>query len=138
MSNFDIVKIYDELSALDANIADTKQQRDQLVKSVRDYYGDDLGAKLKAKPEPFGKVSLEEHGIEVSLTIPKKVIWDQDKLAEIYRLIKESGDDPAEYIEVTYSVKESAYKNLTEKRKTVIDQARTVKDGTPKIDIKQK
>lgn len=135
MTNFDIVALYDELSALDANLAETNQQRENLLSQVKEYYKDDIAARYKAKKEPYGTASIEDSGVTVKFDVPKYVKWDQGLLAEIYQRIKDEGGDPEHYIKIKYDVSEKTYNALTEKQRSIFDAARTVSDGKTKIEL---
>lgn len=41
--------------------------------------------------------------------LPKKVSWDQDRLAAMAERIRAAGDDPTEYLEIAYRVSERRY-----------------------------
>ena len=63
--------------------------------------------------------------------LPKKVDWDQSKLAEITRRIAANGDDPAQYVEISYRVSETKFGAWPESLKSAFVQARTLKTGRP-------
>jgi hypothetical protein len=63
--------------------------------------------------------------------LPKRVEWDQDRLAAVVDRIRAAGDDPAEYVEVTYKVPERAYTAWPEHIRTAFTAARTVRTGKP-------
>jgi hypothetical protein len=41
--------------------------------------------------------------------LPKKPVWDQARLAEIAQRISTSGDNPAEFLDISYKVAERKY-----------------------------
>ena len=61
--------------------------------------------------------------------LPKRVEWDQGKLAAVVERIRATGDDPAEYVEVTYKVAERAYTAWPEHIRSAFTAARTVRTG---------
>jgi len=87
-------------------------QATELVKAVQD--------------KDTGTFTTTDDGVIVKASVGKTVKWDQGKLAAIYNKIKESGDDPAQYIKAEYSVPENYYKGWPEQVKTVFLPARTV------------
>lgn len=84
----------------------------------------------KEKGNSYGVIHLD--GFVVNT--PKKVVWDQDKLAEIYQSISLSNEDPKDYIKITYDVSESKYNAWPESIRSSFDVARTVSPG--KVTIK--
>lgn len=90
---------------------------------------------LKAKDEPFGDVKIIVGNREVKVNVPKKVSWEQKKLAEKRKLIVEAGDNPDVYIDTEYSVSETAYKKWPDDVREFFQDARTVSAGNPSIKI---
>lgn len=90
---------------------------------------------LKAKDEPFGDVKIIVGNREVKVNVPKKVLWEQKKLAEKRKLIIEAGDNPDVYIDTEYSVSETAYKKWPDDVREFFQDARTVSAGNPSIKI---
>jgi len=54
-------------------------------------------------------VRVEDEGIVIVADLPKKVSWDQDRLAAMAERIRAAGDDPTEYLEIAYRVPERRY-----------------------------
>lgn len=69
--------------------------------------------------------------MSISADLPKKVEWDQARLADITRRIAENGDDPAQYVEISYRVSESKYGAWPESLKSSFTLARTLRTGKP-------
>ena len=67
--------------------------------------------------------------------VPKRIDWDQDKLAAIVGRIRQSGDDPAEYVRTTYEVSERAYGAWPSPIRRLFEPARTLKLGKPRYAI---
>ena len=76
-----------------------------------------------------GLVHFEEDGVRISVDLPKKPEWDQKKLAQIVTKIAADGDDPAEYVEITYKVPERKYGAWPAHIRQVFAPARTLKTG---------
>jgi hypothetical protein len=49
-----------------------------------------------------GIVHFDDDGVLVTAELPKKPVWDQKKLSVIAGRIAAAGDDPAEFLEITY------------------------------------
>lgn len=78
-----------------------------------------------------GVVHFDDGHVRITADLPKKVDWDQTKLAEISRRIAANGDDPAQYVEISYRVSESKFSAWPESLKSAFVQARTLKTGKP-------
>jgi hypothetical protein len=78
-----------------------------------------------------GTVNFDDDGVRVSSDLPKKPVWDQARLAEIAQRISASGDNPAEFLDISYKVAERKYTAWPESLRTVFEPARTLKTGKP-------
>ena len=76
-----------------------------------------------------GTVRFTDGDVTVVADLPKRVEWDQGKLAAVVERIRSAGDNPAEYVEVTYKVAERAYTVWPEHIRTAFTAARTVRTG---------
>ena len=78
-----------------------------------------------------GVVHFDDGEVQITADLPKKVEWDQKQLAEINRRIAESGENPAQYIEISYRVSETKFGAWPESLKAGFTKARTLKTGKP-------
>jgi len=92
---------------------------------------------LSAKPEPYGVVNVQDQGFKIAITTPKKVEWDQKELAKVVDEIRTAGEDPTEYVDIEYSVPETKYKAWPQAIKEAFIKARTVRPGTPTMNISE-
>ena len=67
--------------------------------------------------------------------LPKRVEWDQAKLAAMVERIRAAGEDPAEYVEISFKVPERAYAAWPEAIRQGFEPARTVKTGALKVEL---
>lgn len=102
-----------------------KKIKEQIIASVEKEAMD----QLNKKSEPFGVVRVGH----VSITYPKKVKWDQTKLADLYEQIKKGNENPLDYMKVEYDVPETKYKAWPEVIKNEFVSARTVERGNPTL-----
>ena len=80
----------------------------------------------------FGTVRFDDGNITVIADLPKRApSWDQKRLAGIVQRIRDAGDDPEEYVEITFKVTESRFKNWPSHIRRTFEPARTVKAGKP-------
>jgi len=82
-----------------------------------------------------GTVRLVDGDYTVVADLPKRVDWDQEKLAQIAANIADSGEDPTEFIETKLSVSERKYGALPEAWRKGFEPARTVKTGALKVTL---
>jgi len=78
-----------------------------------------------------GVVHFEDGPVQITADLPKKVQWDQDQLAEIARRIAANGQDPAQYVEISYRVSETKFNAWPQTLKSAFIAARTLKSGKP-------
>ncbi len=80
-----------------------------------------------------GTIRFEDGGVTVIGELPKRIDWDQEKLAQIAENIASAGEDPAEFIETMLKVSERKYTALPESWRKGFEPARTVRTGKPKF-----
>ena len=83
-----------------------------------------------------GVVHIEEHGVKISCDQSKKPAWYQKKLSEIVQRISQSGDDPSEFVDISYKVSERKYEAWPSSLKEVFEGARTLKTGKPTYSLR--
>jgi hypothetical protein len=67
--------------------------------------------------------------------LPKRIAWDQNKLANMADRIRAAGEDPSEYIDAAFKVPERKYTAWPEYLRRDFEPARTVKPGTLKVEL---
>jgi hypothetical protein len=67
--------------------------------------------------------------------LPKKVEWDQKRLAALIAMIRAEGDDPADYISTEFKVSERAYNAWPARIRDAFQPARTAKVGKMTIQL---
>ena len=63
--------------------------------------------------------------------LPKRISWDQEKLAAIARRIAAAGEKVEDYLDVEFSVPESRFNHWPQALREQFASARTVKPGKP-------
>ncbi|SHF44890.1 hypothetical protein SAMN05444279_1492 [Ruegeria intermedia] len=89
----------------------------------------------RAGGKDTGTVRLDDGDFIVVADLPKRVDWDQEQLAAMVERIRAAGDDPAQYVDVTYKVPERKYAAWPEAIRKGFEPARTVRPGTLKVAI---
>ena len=82
-----------------------------------------------------GTVRLVDGDYTVVADLPKRIDWNQEKLAQIAANIVQSGEDPAEFIDTKLTVSERKYGALPEAWRKGFEPARTVRTGALKVEI---
>ncbi len=82
-----------------------------------------------------GTVRLADGDFTVVADLPKRVDWDQPRLAAMVERIRAAGEDPAEYVETSFKVSERSYAAWPEAIRQGFEPARMVRTGTLKIAI---
>jgi len=92
-----------------------------------------LAAKLQElrtlQGKDTGAVNLIFEGYKITETIPKKVVWDQEKLNALFDRIAAAGDDPRSYMKMKLEVQERMYDKMLDGVKELFAEARTVTPG---------
>jgi len=98
-------------------------------------FGDRARQLRAAEGKDSGRMRLADGLFVVVADVPKRIDWDQDKLAAIVARIRQSGDDSAEYVRTTYEVSERAYSAWPSAIRRLFEPARTVRLGKPRYAI---
>jgi hypothetical protein len=114
-----------------AETARVKKLRDRLEAGIAQRYEAAAIAERAAQGKTSGTVRIEDDGIVVIADLPKKVTWDQDHLATMAARIQAAGDDPAEYLELSYRVPERRYSAWPETMRDGFAAARSETTGKP-------
>lgn len=106
-----------------------KRMQDWIEGIIAVRYGQ-RGIALRAEQrKDAGTVRFADGDVTVVADLPKRVEWDQDKLAAVVERIRATGDDPTEYVEISYKVPERAYAAWPANIRDAFTAARTVRTG---------
>ena len=92
-------------------------------------YADAANAARQAAGKDTGTIRFLDDTVTVIADLPKKIDWDQALIAEIIERIRAGGDDPAEFVEISFKVPERKYTAWPESIRATFAPARTVKTG---------
>ena len=87
------------------------------------------------KDKTTGTIHFNDGNCKVTSILAKKVEWDQVKLKEAVLNIKESGDNPYEYVAISYKISETKFNSWPEHIKRVFRPARILKLGKENFKI---
>lgn len=91
-------------------------------------------ARMEASKDT-GTVRFEDGAVTVIAELPKRVDWDQAQLADLVERISAAGDDPTEYVDVSFKVPERKYAAWPESIRQSFAPARTVRTGALKVKL---
>ena len=89
----------------------------------------------RAAGKDAGIVRFEDGDFIVVADLPKRVEWNQGQLAAVVEHIRAAGDDPNEYVEVSYKVTERNYAAWPRAIREGFEPARTVRPGQLSIQL---
>lgn len=115
----------------DAALRDAKTLRDWLDGAIALKYGDRAAQARHEVGKDTGTVRFADGPVTVVSEVPKKVDWDQDKLAELVERIRAEGDDPDAYVDISLKVPERKYTAWPPAIRSAFETARTVRTGKP-------
>ena len=98
-------------------------------------YGDLATEARRLAGKDTGTVRLRDGTITIVADLSKRVDWDQEKLGQMVERIRDAGDDPAEYVEISFKVPERNYVAWPDAIRQGFEPARTVRTGTLKVEI---
>lgn len=134
-----------EIAALPGDqLAILKQDADERLraaKSLCDWldgaialkYGEQAQEARRAEGKDTGTIRLQDGPVTVVAELPKRVVWDQAMLADLVERIRADGADPAEYVDIAFSVPERKYTAWPKDIRQEFEPARTVRTAKPKF-----
>lgn len=113
----------------DAALAAAKSAKERLDDALALKYAARAADLRRQTGKDTGTVRLDDGTVTVIADLPKRVDWNQDMLAELAERIRTSGDNPAEYLDVTFKVPERKYAAWPSNLRDAFTAARTVRTG---------
>lgn len=117
----------------DERLRAAKSLCDWLDGAVALKYGDRAQEARRAEGKDTGTIRLQDGPVTVVADLPKRVVWDQAMLAGLVERIRADGADPAEYVDIAFSVPERKYTAWPKDIRQEFEPARTVRTGKPKF-----
>jgi hypothetical protein len=141
LPNMPVGKIADLSGDQLALVKDEADERLRAAKTLCDWldgaialkYGDQAQEARRAGGKDTGTVRLQDGPVTVVAELPKRVDWDQAMLAGLVERIRSDGADPAEYVDIAFSVPERKYTAWPRDIRQEFEPARTVRTAKPKF-----
>jgi len=125
---YDLADLSDQLTKLVSHTKDLKEKFDDAL-ILR--FSEIVKEKLQCENKDTGSTKFIENGLQIIAEVPKKVIWDSEKLNEIIKTI--SDDKRKAIIKTKHVIEERKYSQLTPDDKNLFASARTVVPGKIKF-----
>ena len=140
LSAAEIAALPVELLAILQREIDARLKRDKAVKARLDAglavrYADRAAEERQAAGKDTGTTRFDDGDFTIVADLPKRVDWDQDKLAAMVARIRDAGDDPAQYVDIAIKVPERKYAAWPDAIRKGFEPARTVRTGTLKVEL---
>lgn len=114
-----------------AALDEAKRLKEWVDGAIALRFGEKAEIARRAEGKDTGTVRLEDGPVTIVADLPKRVEWDQARLAELVERIRESGEDPADYVDVTFKVSERRYGAWPPALRETFEPARTVRTSKP-------
>ena len=112
-----------------ANLEAAKRLKDWIDGAITHRYAERAINARRTEHKDTGTIRFLDDTVTVIADLPKKIDWDQALIAEVIERIRVGGDDPAEYVEISFKVPERKYTAWPESIRATFAPARTVKTG---------
>lgn len=120
----------EELCLLQKHIEQQRQTlkhcHDQWAAVVSQKYARQAQQCRRQHGKPTGVVRFDDGGVAIKTTITKRPRWNQKKLAEMAERIRTHGENPLEFMAVTYQIPESRYNAWPQHLRNMFANARTL------------
>lgn len=138
MKNRTVSSILDDLSSIDLQLDALKAERKVLADELIESVADEVSAQNRKNDYGTGTATIKADDYVLKVTLPKKIKWDNDALADIRQKIIADGAHPEEYMKAEYKVSETAYKNWPSHIRKAFEPARTVAIGAASFKYERK
>ena len=119
----------------EAALKQAKAAKSRLDGALVIKYGAEAAEARREAGKDTGAVRFIDGDITVVADLPKRVDWDQARLATMVERIRAAGDDPAEYVEISFKVAERNYAAWPSAIREGFEPARTVRPGQLSIQL---
>ena len=113
----------------DAALRSAKASKDWLDGAIMRRFSDRSAAHRRTEGKDTGTARFMDGPVTVVADLPKRVEWDQERLADMVDRIKADGEDPREYVEISFKVSERKYTAWPSHIQSAFAEARTVRTG---------
>ncbi len=137
LANFSARELLVLKAGLSRDYVIAKSALEHLDRALNQKYSERAKALRMQEGKDTGVVHFTDDDVRVSFDLPKRVDWDQEILSTLYTTLVSTGQDPAKYIDCTYRVSETKFKEWDTEIRQLFEPARTVKGGKPSLSLEQ-
>jgi len=119
------------------NLDKAKRLKDWLDSAISLKYQNRVTDIRQNQDKVTGTIHFNDGNFKVTSVVTKRVDWDQAKLKEAVSEIKESGDNPYEYVTITYKLSETKFNAWPEYIKKFFRPARILKTSKETFKIEE-
>ncbi|MEX5729776.1 hypothetical protein Ga0609869_003129 [Rhodovulum iodosum] len=94
---------------IDERLKHDKAAKARLDAALTVRYATRAAEERQAQAKDTGTVRFDDGDFTVVADLPKRVEWDQSRLAAMVERIRAAGDDPAEYVDIAFKLPERKY-----------------------------
>ena len=120
-----------------ATVDQAKSMKDWIEGAIAFKYATTCQSLRQQQGKETGTIHFQDGSVRVTADLPKKPVWDQRQLAEIASRIQAGGEDPSEYLDISYKVPERKYTAWPDSLRSSFAAARTLKTGKPTFRLQQ-
>ena len=131
LAAFDARNLFQLKTLVADRLATAKAEVDHIEHALNLKYAERAKHLRMVAGKDSGVVHFDDGEVRITADLPKKVEWDQAKLNDITRRIAANGEDPTEYVEISYRISETKFNAWPETLKSAFAPARTLKTGKP-------
>lgn len=132
----------EQLALLQADIEEAqrvaKASRDWLDGALSIRYADQAATTRRDAGKDTGIVRFADGTFTIIADLPKKVDWDQSQLAALVERIRADGENPGDYVDISFKVPERKYSAWPAPIRSAFEAARTVRAGKPTFKLTPK
>ena len=120
-----------------ANLDQAKRLKDWLDSAISLKYQNRVTDIRQNQDKVTGTIHFNDGNFKVTSVVTKRVDWDQAKLKEAVSEIKEFGDNPYEYVTISYKLSEIKFNAWPEYIKKFFRPARILKASKETFKIEE-
>lgn len=96
-----------------------------------------INEKRETKAQPYGDITIKDQGYVVIESRPLACEWDKTKLKKYADRIRESGGNPEDYMDISYTISEHRYFSLADDVRSSLNEICSLKPGKESITIEK-
>lgn len=137
IADLPIDKLSELQNAFERLVIRAEMARQWLTGALMLKYSPQINEKREANRQPYGEIKIRDHGYLITENRPLSCEWDKAKLKKYAERIRESGGNPEDYIDISYTVSEQRYFSLVDDVRENLNKLCTLKPCQSQITIEK-